>query len=198
MKFKPLLPIVLIFIAGCSEITEFSGAPIRQYASSVIDFSSQYDLSIPQRWYAVQTLGKEDVYDTLQADFGYGDNALAWSPLTADGQREYLVLGFDTIQTVNRIEIYETYYPGAIDTVYLRNADTGKWKLIYSKPAVTDLPEEARIFKILLGETPFLVDAIRLAINSPAISDEVDENGNKIENGWNEIDAVAITGQRKK
>ncbi len=198
MKLKTFLPIVLLLAGGCYELTVFEGVPIRQYASEVIDFSSQYNLSVPQRWYAVQALGEENVYDTLQDDFGYGDNINAWSPLTADSQREYLVLGFDTIQTVNRIEIYETYYPGAIDTVYLRNAETGKWKLIYSKPAITDLPEEARIFKILLGETPFLVDAIRIAINSPAISDKVNENGDKIEYGWNEIDAVAITGQRKK
>jgi hypothetical protein len=34
-------------------------------------------------------------------------------------------------------------------------------------------------------ETPFFADAIRIAINSPKVE------------GWNEIDAVAITGQRK-
>lgn len=188
MKFKPLLPILLAFLAGCSEVTEFSGVPIRQYADQVIAYSSQYSAT---SWSTARTLGPENVYNGSDDDFGYGDNSNAWSPLTADGQREYLVLGFDTIQTVNRIEIYETWYPGAIDTVYLRNADTGIWKLIYSKPAIIDLPEEARIFKVLLNETTFLVDAIRIAINSPAVSSDPDISG------WNEIDAVAITGERK-
>jgi hypothetical protein len=188
MKFKPLLLIVLIFTAGCFEVTEFTGVPIRQYADQVIDFSSQYSAT---SWSANRALGKENVYPI------YDDLPNAWASKTADEQREYLVLGFDTIQTVNRIEIFETYYPGAIDTVYLRNADTGKWKLIYSRPAETDLPEEARIKSIFLVETTYLVDAIRIAINSPAITDALDEFGNEIY-GWNEIDAVVITGQRKK
>lgn len=186
MKLKPLLPIVLIFTTGCFEVFEFTGVPIRQYADQVISFSSQYNLSNPGYWYATQALGRENVYPNYQ------DSRNAWSPLTADGQREYLVLGFDTIQTVITIQIYETWYPGSIDTVYLRNADTGKWKLIYSKPAETDLPEEARIKSIFLVETPYLVDAIRLAINSPAVSSDPSISG------WNEIDAIAITGQRKK
>ena len=182
MKIRSFLPVILVFTFGCDELTEFNGVPIRQYADQVITFSSQYSAT---SWSANRTLGRENVYPN------YGDNSNAWSPLTADSQREYLVLGFDTIQTVKRIEIYETWYPGAVDTVYLRNAVTGKWKLIYSKPAITDLPEEARIFKILLGES-FLVDAIRIAINSPAVSSDPDISG------WNEIDAVAITGQRKE
>lgn len=201
MKQKPLTLLFLllaILTYSCYELTVFNGVPIRQYASSVIDFSSQYDLSIPERWYAVQALGEEDVYDTLQADFGYGDNVLAWSPLTADGQREFLVLGFEFEQTVKTIEIYETWYPGAIDTVYLRNTANQKWIKVYSKPVQRNLPDTARIFRILLQETPYFTDAIRIAINSPAISDEVNDNGFKLENGWNEIDAVAITGQRKE
>jgi hypothetical protein len=186
---KKYLYILFIFLSiafySCYELTVFDGTPLRQYADHVIGFSSQYNLSSPGNWYASQALGPEDVYDTLQDGFGYGDNIKAWSPLTADTQREFLVLGFDTAQTVNTIQIYETWYPGAVDTVYLRNAESKKWKLIYSRPAQQDLPEEARIKSIFLVETTYLVDAIRIALNSPDII------------GWNEIDAVAITGQRK-
>lgn len=201
MKQRPLSLLFLVLTIlcySCYELTVFNGVPIRQYASEVIDFSSEYNLSVPERWYAVQALGEEDVYDTLQTDFGYGDNINAWSPLTADSQREFLVLGFDVEQTVKTIEIYETWYPGAIDTVYLRNTANQKWIKVYSKPVQRNLPDSARIFRILLQETPFFTDAIRIALNSPAISDEVDDDGNKVEYGWNEIDAVAITGQRKE
>lgn len=183
MKLKPSLPLLLLLTTGCFEVTEFDGIPFRQYADHVIGFSSQYTAT---SWSANRALGKENVYPN------YGDYTNAWSPFTADDNREYLVLGFDTVQTVITIEIYETWFPGAVDTVYLRNADTGKWNLIYSKPAQTNLPEAARIKSIYLVETQYLTDAIRIALNSPAVTADANTEG------WNEIDAIAITGQRKK
>ena len=179
--------IVLNFsITRCSEYEEFDGVPIRQYATTVIGFSSQYNLN-PPNWLAIQALGKENVYDTSETDFGYGDSGKAWSPRFEDTPREYLVLGFDTIQTVQVIEVYETWYPGAIDTVYIRNAESEAWEIVYSKPAATNLPDSARIFKVFLPlETTYLVDEVRIALNSGAVE------------GWNEIDAVAISGKRRK
>ncbi|MBX2962717.1 MAG: hypothetical protein KF687_09405 [Cyclobacteriaceae bacterium] len=171
-----LLFFIFLIFPKCSEVDEFKGVPFRQYADRVIDFSTQYTAG---NWSANQALGKENVYPV------YDDDIRAWSPSTANGQREYLVLGFDTLQTIHTIEIYETWYPGAVDTVSIRNAGTQQWEKVYAKPAVTNLPEEARIFSIYLRETTYLIDAIRLALNCPAVD------------GWNEIDAVAITGQRK-
>jgi len=176
MKKTLLLLFIGSAILKCSNVDEFNGVPFRQYADFVIDFSSQYTTT---NWSANQVLGKENVFPI------YDDDSRAWSPATLDGQREYLVLGFDTLQTVHTIEIYETWYPGAIDTVYLRNANTQEWQRVYSKPVILDLPEEARIFTIYMRETTYLIDAIRLAINNPEV------------NGWNEIDAVAIGGQRE-
>ena len=183
MRLKTSLPVLFILTASCFEIAEFDGIVFRQYADHVISFSSQYTTT---SWSAARTLGKENVYPD------YGDNSNAWSPLTADDNREFLVLGFDTAQTVITIEIYETWYPGAIDTVYLRNSKTGKWETIYSKPAEQNPPETVRIKSIYLVETQYLADAIRIAINSEAVTDDPNTFG------WNEIDAVAITGKRKK
>jgi hypothetical protein len=177
MKLKPLLPLLLVISGGCVELIEFNGVPIRQYASSVIAFSSQYS---PTTWSAAQALGKQNVHPS------YGDINKAWASLKADESREFLVLGLDTPQTAKTIEIYETYNPGAIDSVFVRRADSGDWIKVYSKPVVTDLPKESRVFTIFLNEATFLVDAIRIAINSPDVD------------GWNEIDAVALTGQREE
>ncbi|MBX2969465.1 MAG: hypothetical protein KF803_08830 [Cyclobacteriaceae bacterium] len=168
---------ITLLCATCSELDKFEGVPIRQYAHEVIDFSSQYSST---SWAATKALGEENVYPNHE------DNTNAWASYTTDGQREFIVLGFETPQTVHTIEIYETYNPGAIDTVFIRNESTGEWRKVYSKPARTDLPLESRIFAIYFQETTFLADAIRLALNSPAVP------------GWNEIDAVAIGGQRKK
>lgn len=168
---------IALLFSTCSEVEFINGVPSRQYANTVIDFSSQYSSN---SWAANKALGEENVYP------GYGDNTNAWASYTTDEQREFIVLGFETPQTIHTIEIFETYNPGAIDTVFIRNEATGQWRKVYSKPARTDLPPESRIFAIYFQETTFLVDAIRLALNSPAVP------------GWNEIDAVAIGGQRKK
>ncbi|MEM6470297.1 MAG: S8 family serine peptidase, partial [Planctomycetota bacterium] len=57
-----------------------------QYASSVIDFSSQYSAT---SWSAAQALGAPD---TLI----YGDARTAWAPSSINGTTETLTLGFDT------------------------------------------------------------------------------------------------------
>jgi hypothetical protein len=168
---------ITLLFSTCSEVEFLKGVPIRQYASEVIDFSSHYT-NLPH-YTAYEALGEENVFPN------YGDLEFSWAPLTQDNQREFIVLGFETPQTIHTIEIYETYNPGAIDTVFVRNEGTGEWRKVYSKPARTDLPLESRVFAIYFQETTFLVDAIRLALNSPAVP------------GWNEIDAVAIGGQRK-
>lgn len=182
MKQRPLSLLFLVLTIlcySCYELTVFNGVPIRQYAVSVIDFSSEWSPS-PGTYSASRALGTENVYPN------YGDIVGAWASESPDDQREFLVLGFTTPQTVKTIEIYETYNPGAVDSVFLRVSGTSNWKKVYSRPVVTDLPAESRIFTILLQETPFFTDAIRIAVNSPSVE------------GWNEIDAVAITGQRKE
>jgi len=161
-------------LLGCSDFEPFKGEKITQFASLVIAFSSQWTAT---EWSVLEVLGPNNVSP-------FESHRNAWSSLSADGQREFLVLSFNEAQTVQKIEIYENVYPGAIDTVYLRNSETDKWVVVYSKPAQTDLGEEGRIFSIHLIETQYKADAIRLAMNSPAVP------------SWNEIDAVAITGQK--
>lgn len=177
MRKALLLIFISFLLCTCSEVEVFNGIAIRQYADFAIDFSTQYSST---NWSANKALGKENVYPI------YDDEVESWASDNPDDPREYLVLGFDTLQTVKTVEVYETYNPGAIDTLFVRNFDTQKWVKIYSKPAVSDLPAESRIFTVYNKETTFLVDAIRIALNSEAVA------------GWNEIDAVAITGQRKK
>jgi hypothetical protein len=188
---------IALLFSTCSEVEFIKGVPIRQYADFVIDFSSEWNPS-PNNWSSSRILGKENVYNEALPKNGYGDNTNAWSPYTRDDQREHIVVGFDTLQTVHTIEIYETWHPGAIDSVLLRKADTQEWIRVYSKPAPTTFITEARIFSIYIQETTFLVDAIRIALDSEIDAQKRDSNNEIITDGWNEIDAVAITGQRKK
>ncbi|HRH66867.1 MAG TPA: hypothetical protein PLU53_11260, partial [Bacteroidia bacterium] len=141
-----------------------------RYADSVIAFSSEY--STPD-FGAIQILGAPDVYPS------YGDNTGAWAPNYQDASREYIELGFPNPAPINFIDIFETYAPGTIDTVYVFNPNTSVYEAVYTTTAGS-LPEVSNKLHISFPLTAFPVSAIRIAMNSPFVHD------------WNEIDAVAI------
>ena len=159
---KPYLVFISIFIGSCA----YSQT---QYASSVIDFSSEYDLT---DFSANQALGAPNVNIC-------DDNTASWASVDGDNQREFLVLGYAAPQQVNRIQIFQNFNPGAIDTVYLRNASTGVWTTVFSTTAIANATCPVTL-TINIAATTYQVDAVRIALNSPAVL------------GWNEIDAVGI------
>lgn len=158
---------VLILVALCTMLQDALSQS--QYASSVIAFSTEWSTT---SWSAQQTLGAPNTT-------GCGDISTAWASASADGQREFLVLGITTPQYVNTINIWETWNPGAVDTIYLRNSGNGSWNVVYTATAAPALPCP-RTFTTSFSTTSYLVDAIRIASNSPAVP------------SWNEIDAVEI------
>jgi speckle-type POZ protein len=142
----------------------------QQYASGVINFSSQYTST---SWSAMQATGAPNTYPN------YGDLVTAWASLTSDGHREFIELSYSQPQIINEIWVYETYNPGAIDSVYVRYTGSSNWVLVWDTTAAA-LPPVSIIRKIKFSLTPLPVDAVRISLNSVAVS------------GWNEIDAVAI------
>lgn len=148
------------------------------YPNSVIAFSSEFRDStmFPDAWSAQQLLGPPDAYPYHDVKSG-----LVWNPETADGQREFVELGFETPVYASGVMIYETFGAGAVDTVYVRNAGDGSWHEVWSGYAGA-MHSVSRIFPVMFERTAFMVDAVRLAINSPAVS------------GWQEYDAVALAG----
>lgn len=145
----------------------------QQSAGSVIGFSSEYGVS-PADFSAAQALGPPTAYPTC------GDFGISWASLTSDGQREYLVLGYTFPSQANRVRIYQNFGPGAIDTVYLREAGTGTWHTIYSATAAVQTCPQHSILELNFTKTTYNVDAIRIALNSPVVPT------------WNEIDAVEL------
>src|SRR5688572_22734005 len=114
-----------------------------QYAATVIGFSSQWG---SPSWAATQATGVPDTYPS------YGDITTAWASSGSDNQREYLVLGFATPMMADSVFIYETYNPGAVDTVYLRNSTTGMWNMVYQTTAAS-AGSVSRILKIGFTQT---------------------------------------------
>ena len=163
MKKIPVLVILLLssFLVTSQAIS---------YADEVVGFSSQFSSN---SWSASRAQGAPDVYPD------YGDDSYAWASSGEDDMREYLELQYACPYPINEIWIYETYNPGAVDTLYVKNPNTDQWEMVWSGTAF-EAPKQSRIFKATFDQTSFSVAKIRIAINSPAVS------------SWNEIDAVAI------
>ncbi len=142
-----------------------------QWADSVIAYSSSF--GVPYYfWSAEQALGANNAWPSC------GDIVYAWASSTPDATREFLVVHFETPAPPEKIEIYESWNAGAIDTVYVRKAGTNMWTEVYQATA-SGVP--CQILTINVAGIAFNIDAIRIAINSPAVLN------------WNEIDAVKLT-----
>ncbi len=159
-----------LVIASACILSSQTFAQQTQWAANVIAYSSQW--STPQ-WAAFQATGAPDTYPS------YGDIPTAWASLPPDASREFITLGYTTPQKVNQINIYETYNPGAIDTIYLRDVSNSQWVQVWSGTAFIGA-QQSNIFTVNIPLTSFNADAIRIAVNSGAVP------------GWNEIDAVQI------
>ncbi len=147
-----------------------AGSINTRYANSVIGYSSQ---NASTSYSAAQALGSPDVYPQ------YGLSGNSWISATAQGQREYLVLGFPNPGKINFVDIFETANPGAVDSIFVKNPGTNNFELVYSATA-SAAPLTARKNHISFTETVFDVSQIRIALNSPAVA------------GYNAIDAVGI------
>jgi glycosyltransferase involved in cell wall biosynthesis len=155
-------------------VVEERQLPTTRWAARVLGFSTEYNPS-PGNWSAAQTLGTPDSYPD------YGDIVTAWAGASPDDQRELLELGYEQPVPITAVSIYETWNPGAADKISVRNSISGQWQEVWSGVAgVTG--QASRVFAVKFPTTPFQVDAIRIDINSPAVP------------GWNEIDAVSLSG----
>jgi len=144
---------------------------IEIWADKVVNFSSEFSLSEGS---AQQILGQPDTYPN------YGNYSTAWSPSSESGSKEYIEVGFEKALLLTKLSVYETYNPGAIDTIYARDSD-GYTHLLWggtAAPAGTS----ARILEISVPMTSYLVDKIILHLKPELVP------------GKNEIDAVKMTG----
>jgi hypothetical protein len=166
-----LLVLLLVLILPDWSFSQSVSPTVVRYADSVVAFSSQWSST---SWSARQALGPPDTYPN------YGDISTAWASLTPDGQREYLVLWYANAAPIRYVAIYETWNPGAVDTIYVKNPGNGQWVVVWSGSA-QPAGDSSRIFQVSFPLTSFNVSEVRIAINSPAVT------------GWNEVDAVAIS-----
>ena len=162
-----LLAVVVLLGTVC----DVQGQSITQWAIAA-SASSEYGSG---DWSAKQILGQPDVYP------GYGDNGRAWAPAAQNGGLQWVELRFAEAVYVESVEIYETFNPGAIVKVELVDT-TGRWHLIWEgkggRAAVTD----ARVFSVKNDIVTIPCSVVKITLDTDSVG------------GWNEIDAVSITG----
>ncbi|WP_353931255.1 DUF4347 domain-containing protein [Okeanomitos corallinicola TIOX110] len=143
---------------------------LSQYASRVIDFSSQYTST---SWSANQALGEPNT-------LSYGDRSTAWAPLSSNGTIEYLTVGFDTAVYATGVTIRETYGNGfvtKVEVLDLNNNYTEVWAGV--DDSVQGTPVN---FTVNVAQTDSLVYGVRITVDTNHSS------------SWEEIDAVQLHG----
>lgn len=146
-----------------------------RFANQVIGVSSAFtNTEFNER----QILGTPDLYPEGGPQTGQ------WISQTGDDQREYIELAFPTAAPINYIRVYETFNPGAIDTLFVLNPGTGSFEAVYTATAAPTSLSTQRL-EVEFPLTAFPVDQIRIALASSAVP------------GFNGIDAVSIGEQQE-
>ncbi len=159
---------ILLLLFGT--VSEVRGQSFTQWAITA-SASSEYGST---DWSAQQALGKPDVYPN------YVDSAYAWAPAYKNNGLQWIELGFLEAVYVECVEIYETYGPGAVVKVELIDETGGShlvWEGIEEQAATT-----ARVASIKNSLVTAPCNKVRITLDT------------EVTGGWNEIDAVSITG----
>jgi OmpA-OmpF porin, OOP family len=160
---------ILILALAASSFAFCSNAQVVQWASKVIQFSTELS---PGQYSAQQALGKPNV---LPAG---GDSPNAWVP-DKPNRKEYLKLGFDKPLNIKQIAVAESFNPSALSRI-LAYDEAGTEYLVYSLNP-SSIPLKGRMLNVFIEPTTYKVVAIKLEFDGAAVPD------------YFGIDAVAIT-----
>lgn len=107
-----------------------------------------------------------------------GDNPIAWTSATPDGQAEWLTLEFETPEKVVEIVVYENNAPGAITKISVFDPD-GRESVAWegNDPTPRSAPWGISVFPL---QSPLPISKVKLHIDSMSVP------------GFNQIDAVGL------
>lgn len=146
-----------------------AGGELRQWASRA-SASSEYG---SDSWAAFQATGAPNTYPQC------GDIGTAWASSSSSGV-EWLELEYDTAVVATRVEIYQTYNPGAIHQVEL--VDEANVTHVIYQAAPTLMSECPYILIIPVSDVDVPVKRLIIHIDQSTTAN------------WNEIDAVELIG----
>lgn len=168
------LPLPL-FAAGLFFASIAPSYALDQWASTVIDVSSEYNTTDWADWSSQQALKAPNVNT-------YGDNVNAWAPGASDAGAEYITLGFPKAVFATGVTVRETDGYGfvtAVEAIDTKNVVHQVWA-----GTDTSLAGQINSFKITWPRTSYLVKALTIHINTNP----------RPSSGWEEIDAVQLHG----
>ncbi len=147
-------------------------APVSQWASKVLGFSSQWSST---SWSAAQTLGAPDTTN-------YGDIPTSWAAAQRNGGMQFLTLGFDTPVYSSGAMIRETWGNGFVTQVDALDQN-GLLHTVWSGKD-TSLAGSPVDFLVNWSTTAYATVGLKIYVNT-----EHDQAA------WEEIDAVRLFGQ---
>lgn len=148
--------------------------PVRQWVQTVTAFSSEYTRY--PGWEPAQVIGAPDVYPR------YGDLEGSWTPNVKDS-KQFIEVQFAEAVCITGVEIYETYFAGAVKAVKAK--DGNSWITLWSTSPVQVL-KYARIFS-----PPLSIELMTSPTKDLRI--EVDVSAS---NNWVELDAIQLQGNK--
>jgi hypothetical protein len=112
----------------------------------------------------------------------YGDSGKAWAPKTPDLEEEWIELTFARPVHATGVRVVQNFNPGAIARIEVMDA-SGAATAVWSGPdATTYARNEVGILSAQFPRTPQPIAKVKIVVNAKRIP------------GWNEIDAVALSG----
>jgi hypothetical protein len=125
-------------------------------------------------WSAVQATGAPDT----PVD---GDNPSAWASKRPEMGSVWLVLEYAEAVRPDEVRVHETYNPGAVAQIAFRTPE-GSWEVVWEGTA----PRGASPtwFSPSIASVRYATNAVRLVLDTDRVE------------GWNEIDAVELVGDR--
>ncbi|HTL31383.1 MAG TPA: hypothetical protein VL282_19270, partial [Tepidisphaeraceae bacterium] len=111
-----------------------------------------------------------------------GDRTSAWASLTQDSQQEWLELRYANATIPNSLQVYETLAPGALRRATVFDANENEIDAWNGNDPAKPNATGVFVATIPLG-AKMAISRVRIYLDSPKVS------------GWNEIDAVGLTGQ---
>ena len=134
--------------------------------------TNDVDSVVPNaNWEPEQATGKPDTHEA-------GDVPTAWASLTQDDSKEWLVLEYEKSVVPVRVDIYETYNPGAVYKVCVFTKD-GKEVVAWTGNDPTK-PGSGKGISEIAVNIDFKTNRVKIYLDSPKVR------------GWNEIDAVGL------
>ncbi len=172
LLFLGASPILVLFLLACSLLGGGDGGDsrgtVRQWASTA-SASSEYG---SEDWAAKHVTGAPDTN-------ACGDYVTAWASASSNG-RDWVDAGFATPVVPKQINIYETYNPGQIVKVEVRD-EGGSFHTVWEgQPHLES--QCPRVFTINVTNIDFKVTAVLITVDQSA------------SDAWNELDAVELVG----